>query len=94
MTKKEMIEECEERIDFLKESIKKVDEKLMTRLDEDVDSYELSSDLGKTRTTRGKFTDYMKFKKGLKKELAIELLRLKTLKGTLPTQVLLEYRGN
>lgn len=89
--KQERIKELNERIEELNSFISEIEEKLRARVSEDVDSYELASDLGKKRTTRGKVSDYIKMKKEYQKEkLALED-RLRYITGSNPRHVLIRF---
>ena len=89
--KKQKIEQLEERINELNTYIKEIEDKLRARVSEDIDSYELSSDLGKQRGTRSRISDFLKMKRDYEKEkMRLEYL-LRSIRGQNPKQMLIRF---
>ena len=89
--KQKRIKELTERIEELSIYIKEIEEKLRTRVSEDIDSYELSSDLGKKRTTRSRISDFIKMKREYEKEKLVLEDKLRYLQGRNPRHVLIRF---
>ena len=89
--RKERIKDTKERIGQLNMFINQIEAKLAARVDEDVDSYELSSDLGKKRTTRSRIADFIKLKKEYQKEKNMLEYLLRDLEGKNPKRILVKF---
>jgi hypothetical protein len=82
--------ELKRRIKELKEKIKKIEDKVEGKILDDVDSYELQSDLGRRRVDRVRIKDMMSVRDRYKQELAVLEDRLRRCK-TGAKQILMRF---
>lgn len=90
--KNKKLRTLKKRLEILEEYYQDIEAKIRDRiLNEDVDSYEITTDLGKNRTTRGKIGDMLRVQKEYKAEMEKLKYQIRKLENKEGNHVLIRF---